>query len=69
MLRLLGPEVMAVSGTGTKEYQAIKHHYATLIDTLGKTVNPTHFAGRLGEKSLIPDGKSSRVLLAFQGWG
>lgn len=47
---------MAVSGATTKEYRAIKHHYATLIDTLGKTVNPAMFAGKLLEKSLVSDG-------------
>ena len=43
----------------TKEYLAIKHYYVKLIDTLGKTVDPAHFARRLGEKSLVNDGKLS----------
>ena len=47
----------AAAGTGTKEYQAIKLHYATLVNTLGKTVDPADFARKLGEKSLISDGE------------
>ena len=47
----------AAAGTGTKEYQAIKLHYAMLVNTLGKTVDPADFARKMGEKSLINDGE------------
>ena len=47
----------AAAGTSTKEYQAIKRHSATLVDTLGKTVDPADFARKLREKSLISDGE------------
>ena len=49
------------SGRDTKEYRAIQHHYATVIHTLAKTVNPALFAGRLLEKSLISEGKLIKV--------
>ena len=47
------------SGTGTKEYRAIKRHSTTIIDNLGSTVSdPARFARVLKDKSLVTDGKS-----------
>ena len=56
LIRSRRDQTMDVSGTGTKKYRAIERHYATLVDTLGKTVDPAHFARRLKEKSLISQG-------------
>ena len=50
------------AGTKTKEYQAIKRHYARLVDTLGKTVDPADFARKLREKSLISDSEYCNVI-------
>ena len=45
------------TGMAMEEYRAIKRHYTTLVDTLGKTVDPARFASRLEEKSLIGNGE------------
>ena len=45
------------TGSDTKEDQMIRHHFDTLVDTLGKTVDPADFAMRLQAKSLISDGE------------
>ena len=50
------------SGTGTKEYRAIKRHSATIIEILGSTVgDPARFARRLRDESLVTDGKYSAM--------
>ena len=50
-------QAQSSSGKGTREYRAVKRNYATLVDTLGKTIDPAHFARRLEERLLIKDGK------------
>ena len=45
------------SGKGTKEYRAILHFHAKLVDILSETVDPAGFARRLKEKSLITSSK------------
>ena len=51
------------SGTGTKEYRAIKRHSATIIEILGSTVgDPARFARRLRVESLVTDGKYSAII-------
>ena len=46
------------SGTGTKEYRAIKRHFTTIISNLGSTVSdPARFAMKLKDESLVTDGK------------
>ena len=53
----------AATGTDTKEYQAIKRNYDTIIDNLGSTVgDPGRFVRGLRDKSLISDGEWSYVL-------
>ena len=53
----------AATGTDTKEYQAIKRNYDTIIDNLGSTVgDPGRFVRGLRDKSLISDGECSYVL-------
>ena len=45
------------SGTGTKEYRAIRCYHAKLVDILSETADPAGFARRLEEKSLITRSK------------
>ena len=47
----------AEAGAGTREYQAIKRHCSTLVETLSKTVDPAQFARRLKEKEVVNDGE------------
>ena len=46
---------MASSGKSTREYRAIQEHHSSLVDNLGKTVDPAHFARKLRDKSLISE--------------
>ena len=50
-------------GTDTKEYQMIRVHFDTLVDTLGTTADPAQFARRLQVKSLISDGELMVLIL------
>ena len=50
------------TGTDSKEYQAIKCNYDTIIDNLSSTIgDPARFVRKLREKSLISDGEYSYV--------
>ena len=48
---------VAASRAGWKECRTIQCHCKTMIDTLGRTVDPALFARRLQEQSLINDGR------------
>ena len=58
---------MATSGESTKEYRAIQKHYSSLVDNLGKTVDPAHFARKLREESLISESLVSKASVVPSG--